>query len=125
MDERLRSLPNSVVLRGAGMKIVLLVLALAFSMNVSASEESVVRGALSWNDKGVAVITECETGVAYELGTMASGPHAELTRRAEALSKDGVVIVSVRGIVEVSYKSVITNPVMLDLSVGGCDDSGA
>lgn len=125
MNIPLRRLPKSVVTGGASMKIVLLVFALAFAANVSANEESVVRGTLSWNDNGVAVITECETGVAYELGTMASGAYAELTRRAEALSKDGVVVASVRGIVEVSYKSVITSPVVLDLSVGGCHDSGA
>ena len=80
---------------------------------------SKVAGEIKIDGDGYAQITECETGVIYQVGTLTSNQYFGFQNEYEKLVKTGKVFAVVEGTIR-SKKNVLDFPVFKKLKNGSC-----
>ena len=97
----------------------------AVSLENRTADFTIVKGQLSWDSDGFAVVSECASKRALRFGVMASAPYVALRQRYEDLSQSGKVpiLVEVKGVLDSSSsgKGLLRHPSVIDLMPGTCD----
>lgn len=80
-----------------------------------------IRGEVTFDKFGKAIIQECSSGKIIEIGVMASGSYFDFSQKHAELTKEGKVIVILTGKLNEQKEFILKDPIVKDMLSDSCD----